>query len=131
MKPLVNALLLADHVHVDHATGKITILGTFDRIHVREFPGVHHGPWLYANLSDFTGTHTFAMRFVRDSDGQQLAVSKPIEIKHGRDKLRHREIALKLPPLQFAHPGTYALQILWDGDWIGELKMRAEKLKKG
>ena len=128
MKPFVNALLLADYVHVDRMSGKCTIVGTFDQVIVKEFPGIHGGAYIYVNLSDFKGTHEFSFRFLRDSDGQQIAQSAPIPIQQP-DKLKHHEIALNLPPLTFTHAGTYALEILWDGEWLGAVKGRARKGK--
>jgi len=129
MKPFVNALLLADHVHFDALSGKCTIVATFGHIAAQKFPCIHVGAFIYANLSDFKGVHKLSFRFVRDSDGQQIAQSSAVTIKHAH-KLQHHEIALKLPPLSFDRPGAYAIEMLWDGEWVGAVKISVQKRRK-
>jgi len=129
MKPFLNALLLADKVYIDKATNKSVIAGTFGRVWFQTFPGVHVGSFVYINLSDFQGKHQLAMRFVQLSDGRELAKSSSIDIKQA-ERLGHHEIAMQLPALSFPHPGKYAIEILWDGEFLGQVKLDVVQLRR-
>ena len=55
-KPVLQALVLADHVYVDAETGKKIIAGTFNELHAAEFPTQFaHVTFAYLCLTDLRG----------------------------------------------------------------------------
>ena len=127
-KPHVNAILLADGVYRDEDSGKFVIAGTFNQVNAGAFPIVHTGSWLYLNLSDFKGDHELGFRLVRLSDGRELARSPDAAVS-SKDTLRHMEIRAALPPLVFDGVGQYAIEVLWNGDYLAACKITVAKKK--
>jgi len=50
--PYALALVVADHVHRDSGTGKMSILGTFSVIWAKGFPAAHGPIFVYFVLTD-------------------------------------------------------------------------------
>lgn len=124
--PHLNALLLADRVYEDKS-GKNIIAGTFDTVYVAGFPMIFTGgATLYMNVSDFQGSNHFYVRLVRLSDGTEIAKSSDVPISHD-DPLKSAEIKMELPPLQFPEEGLYALEIMWNGNYLGQRKLHLVK----
>ena len=126
-QPILNALVLADNVYRDEHSGKCVIAGTFNQISFAKFPGVHPSTSIYINLSDFSGTHSMAMRIVRLSDGRMLGQSEPRDIVQ-KDRLGHAEINLRLPQLRFEQPGMHVLELLWNDHLLGSCKINVVQL---
>jgi hypothetical protein len=121
--PIVRAILLADQVYQDVQSGKFIIAGTFDQIHLHELPGAHGSASLYVNLADFHGTHRLQVRLVRLEDGLEVCRSNEMPIEQA-DRARHAEFSVPLPPLEFERAGPYAIELLWDGQLLGECRVQ-------
>ena len=121
--PVVRAILLADQVYQDTQTGKFVIAGTFDQIFVPEFPGTHASTSLYVNLSDFHGTHEMLVRLVRLEDGMEMGSSGVMEIEQ-EVRARHAEFNVRLPPMEFDRAGPYSIEVVWDGNLLGECRIQ-------
>jgi hypothetical protein len=128
--PVVRAILLADQVYQDQQTGKFVIAGTFDQIFVPEFPGTHASTSLYINLGDFHGTHQLIVRLVRLEDGFEMGNSGGVEIQQD-DRARHAEFHVRLPPMEFDRAGPYAIEVVWDGNLLGECRIQVAEAKPG
>ena len=123
--PLVNALVLADKVYRDGASGKFIIAGTFNEIRAPKFPTRLVGAALYVNLSDFRGEHRLSLQFVALSDGgKRLGESSQVPIKQ-TDPLAHTELCINLPHLGLEKPGLFAIELLWDGHYLNACKFNA------
>jgi hypothetical protein len=152
-KPILQALVLADHVYQDRITGKMIIAGTFTRVvSVRpsqpadfkgplaasgvegadkqldrisaENVGTVGSPYAYMCL---TGIHTSAELEMRYVD---LRTYKPLFraalTVQCDNPLRAVELGIRLPmPLPMPHNGEYSLELLCEEEMLGSWRVSA------
>ena len=141
-RPVLQAMVLADHVYQDRSTGKYLIAGTFSRLWISppkpaptpNQPVVFQGteslsravsaagsPHLYVALSDVHGAISLAVRYVDLSNGATL-----LELTLGTsspDPLALTELGIPLPRLPLPHAGAYSLDVLHDGEILGSCRV--------
>lgn len=145
MKPVLQALVLADHVYTDRDSGKKIIAGTFDHILFKpiveliqevELPGgekqqlipggVHSGsPYAYVSLTDVSAGTELTLQFVNLTKNVILLEKKATV--NSKDRLRTVEIVAPLPALPISEAGVYALEVVWEGQILGSHRVVAEK----
>jgi hypothetical protein len=145
VKPVVQALVLAEHVYQD-VTGKKVIAGTFNQIgfkhklpavQERKLPdgtsqqvmlgGMHGGsPYAYISLTDVCDGVELVLQFVNLSKNQVL-FGKKMAISCD-DRLKTIEIVAPLPPLPVDDEGTYAFEVVCDGEILGSHRILAREL---
>ena len=147
VKPVLQALVLAEHVYQD-VSGKKIIAGTFNRIRFsRKQPvqevtlpdgtkktivpgGVHGGsPFAYISLTDVVNGTKLTLQFVNLEKnvtllGTDVVVNCP-------DRLSSVEMVVPLPPLPVQEAGTYALEVVCDGEIVGSHRINAEEVDLG
>ncbi|MGO8690295.1 MAG: hypothetical protein ACLQLG_11730 [Thermoguttaceae bacterium] len=148
-KPVLQALVLADHVYQDKFTGKMVIAGTFNRVvFVRRKvepgapppaapPALPDGsrvlqphevsragsPFAYVSLTEVHGTIPLELRYVDLSDNVVLLRS---EFSVRSDSpLETVEVMVQLPPLPTMHPGVFALELLSGTELLGSHRVTA------
>jgi hypothetical protein len=146
MKPILQALVLADKVY-EEKTGKKIIAGTFNRINTGKAqaqqittPGgtpavVMQGgtdpgcPWAYLSLTDvFDGTELK----VQYNDVSTNAMIFELGVKiQNHDRLATIEIVVPLPHMNnFApKPGTYSLDVMWKNEILGSHRVVVQEVK--
>lgn len=149
MKPVLQALLLADHVYQDKDTGKKIIAGTFNRfrfklkkqpaeepdggetappqrkriVQAEEF--VHTGSHnVYINLTEVRGKVPLVLRYVSLRDNRVL-IQCGLEVS-SNDPLQTVEVVLPFPRLP-ARAGVHALELLYNDDPMGALRIAVEE----
>lgn len=128
MKPVLQAILLADRVYEDK-TGKKIIAGTFNRIFLSQTVSRPHptemgkqlisggtdigSPSIYVSLTDLVADVDITLRLVNVSKNIVM-LECPVNIKCP-DRLATVEIVLALPPFGkiAMEPGTYTLDLVW------------------
>ena len=145
MRPVLQALVLADHVYQD-VTGKKIIAGTFNRVLFSpkrpmkevEAPdgtkrkvtlgGMQSGsPYVYLSLTDVCQGTKLSLRFVNLADNAVLLAT---EIRVDcEDRLQTVEVVVPLPALPIKAPGAYALEVVCEGEILGFHRVRADELK--
>ncbi len=141
--PTLQALILAEHVYQDAATGKKIIAGTFNKVlycsQAKEYPtqvtadgetvavvpgGTSGGtPWLFVSLTDVVGEVELGVRYV---DLKHMSVLMQTTFKvSSQDRLQTQEVILPMPYLPTPHTGTYALELLYDQSPLGTLRVLA------
>ena len=145
VKPILQALLLADRVYEDKVTGKKVIAGTFNRLLFgkqkrREIErdgvkrqmipgGVHVGsPCVYISLTDIRGTISCVLRYVDLREDQPLLQTE-FQIRCD-DPLKTVEVILPMPPLPTPKAGIHALELLCDNEPVGSLRITVEEIKE-
>ena len=101
---------------------KLTIVGTFDSIHSKQFPVSHPSCAIACRLrfgATETGEHDFRLRLI-DSNGKE--VIKPIEGKlqiaeSPNGQLTSLNIVINFNQLKFEKPGRYSFELHMDGEW--------------
>ncbi len=130
LTPILQALVLADHVHIDRGTLKSYVLGTFNELRSSEFPStMDHATFAFISLTDVRGEVTILLRYVDLSDNKVLMESKGVTIT-GRDPLVTIEFAVQIPPFPMPHEGTYAFEVYANDEMIGAKRLHATKKER-
>ena len=116
-KPMLIAALVCDVTAKDPTTGKISLIGIFDKVHVKSFPASRPVS-LYAKLTEAEGQYHFQARYVYSSTGETLAEAKG-EFT-AKEKLATVELNLQYPPLPIPGEGRYDFQIWVNGQFLGQ-----------
>ena len=138
-KPILKALVVADHVYKDVTTGKTIVCGIFHKILVRapqQLPiqmehmqgGFSAGsPFAYVSITDADGKHQFSLRYVDlSTDHVYFDFTVGTDCK---DPLETIDLSIALPPLPTGI-GVYALELLWKtNDPMGSFRITVGELK--
>lgn len=116
-KPMLIAALVCDVAVKDPTSGKISLIGIFDRVHVKEFPSKRPVS-LYAKLTEAEGQYEFQARYVYSNTGEKLAEAKGKFT--AKEKLATVELNLQFPPLPIPGEGRYDFQIWVNGAFLGQ-----------
>ena len=141
MKPVLQALVLADRVYEDK-NGKKIICGTFNRLYLTtqaptesvqtpegETKTLLRGgmapaaPYAYISLTDVCDDTTCELQFVSLTRNEVIFKTQ-ILIKCD-DRLATVEFVAPLPQLQLPEPGVYAFEIVCEGEVIGSHRIQA------
>ena len=145
MKPVLQALVMADHIYQDQQTGKKVICGTFNTFRFSRKPpvteveapdgtkqtvvagGGHSGsPYAYVNLTDVVEGTKLRLQFVNLTKnvvlfGTELVIANV-------DRLATVELVFPLPRLPIQEAGAYALEVVCDSEVIGSCRITAQDL---
>jgi hypothetical protein len=156
LKPIVQALLVADHVYTDKATNKKIVAGIFHRLWFRKpgdvprppddpalgtQPGEAKGtisvppggynagsPFCYISLTEVHGKQPFELRYIDLSSDQVIFGTKfGIECN---DPLQTIEMVLPLPPLPAVKAATYTLELFWNDEALGAHRITVAESKE-
>lgn len=143
--PVLQALLLADHVYQDRITSKIVICGVFNTVffnppqaptEVVEVEGNEQvtttiakllragSPYAYFSLTELQGEKEFELRYVdlsAETDSENSVLLSIALRLACPDPLRTIELIQPLPPLPMSRPeeGVYALELLCENTLLG------------
>ena len=130
MVPVLQALVLADHIYVDRFTGNKVIAGTFNHLWAGQFPGKFGRPvWAYICLTDLQGTVNLQLRYVDLETNQVLLENRPVEVK-SENRLASTEVIVQVPPFPMPHPGFYAFELYAGDDLLGALRLEVSKIEE-
>ena len=141
MKPVLQALLLADHIYEDKTTGKKVVAGIFHQLcyiprdvlkaesekQGGSIPVIRAGyqsgsPFAYFSLTDIhPGDQEFTARYVDLHDDRvwfQIQVKLNVE-----DRLQVAEVIIPLPVLPAFKPGVFAFELLWHDEPLGSYRV--------
>jgi hypothetical protein len=116
----IDLALLADAATID-ASGKLNILGIFDRIGVVQFPAQHGRVTLVLRFTAGTseiGSHDVHIRMSDPGGAEVLSLNGEMRLAGGpsaRDVIRVPHI-LNLDGLVFTRPGIYNFDVKVDGE---------------
>jgi hypothetical protein len=146
VKPVLQALVLADRIYIDRQTGKKVIAGTFNRILFSPTPpqkvvekpdgkqqtlvlgGMQLGsPWVYISLTDICNEARLTIHFLNVK--KNLVLLSTEQVVKCDDRLKTEELVLALPALPVGEPGEYALEVLCEGVILGWHRIIAQELK--
>ena len=122
----IEIFTLADFAQDNHS--KLTIVGTFDSIHGKQFPIVHPACSIACRLrfaAKEAGAHDFKLRLI---DGNGKEIITPIEgnINIGmNDNMQFSSInmVINFNQLKFDNAGRYSFELYIDGDWKSGLPL--------
>ena len=144
MIPVLQAMLLADHLYSDRDTGKKIIVGVFHRLLFTSNPlplktverdgkeqqvipgGLHSGsPYLYISLVDVRGTQPFTLRYV-DLENYNPVFQTDFEIDC-KDPLETVEVVLPLPKLPTVKAGKFVFELICRDEPVGSYRISVEE----
>lgn len=142
MKPVLQALLIADRIYQDTVTGKKVVAGIFHQIlfiskEKMQAEASQHGantlpvipggyqtgsPFAYISLTDVKpGRQPFVARYVDlSSDNVLFQVDFHVTVQ---DPLQIVELVLPLPSLPAIAPGAFAFELLWNDEPLGSYRI--------
>ena len=129
-KPVLQALVLADHVYVDVQTGKKVIAGTFNELRADDFPNQFpRATYAYLCLSDLRGRADLDLKYVDLSDGEVLMQLDGVPIT-AASPLDSTELIVEVPEFPMPHPGSFALEVHCGGELLGFLRITVGKAEE-
>ena len=126
----IDLALLADAATID-ASGKLNILGIFDRIGVVQFPAQHGRVTLVLRFTAGTseiGSHEVHIRMSDPGGAEVLSLNGEMQLVGGtaaREGIRVPHI-LNLDGLVFTRPGMYSFDVKVDGEHHVALPLSVE-----
>jgi hypothetical protein len=145
VKPVLQALLLAEHVYNDQGTGKKVIAGTFNRLFIqpplavdpeKQAEGIVEvpiaavlrpgNPFAYINLTEIHGEIDINLRLVNIATNEVCFESSSISIKCN-DPLSSVELVIPVLDLP-RQRGDYAFELLWNNEIIGSHRIKVEQI---
>lgn len=131
-KPVLFALLLADHVYQDEGTKKHVIAGTFNRLWFPEFPATPpEVVSLYAALRNIHGRVDLTMRLIDLKENAVLTESGfHVESKGPLDL---NEVVLRIGPgvLVFPHDGVFSLEVHFGAEMLSSVRLHVDRIPPG
>ena len=122
--PVLQALVLADHIYTDRSTDKRIICGTFSKIYSPKFPSVtSFSAFAFILLVDVIGEVLLRLRFVSLHDNEILMESNAIRIQSD-DPLRALDIVLEIPPLPLPRAGIYSFECWTNEEMLGAVRLQ-------
>lgn len=143
--PILQALLIADHVYRD-TSGKHVICGVFSTVAYRpqvevqaeekpidwdgrkavEIPAGSvervGSPFVFIGLSNISGPTTLELRYV-DLENYESIFATKLKIDCN-DRLTMVQASFPLPPLPTPHEGVYSLELLHEGVLLGAHRVK-------
>lgn len=128
--PVLQALILADHVYEDAGTGKKIIAGTFNALWSATFPQNFSRPtFAYVCLTDIRGGVRISLKYVDLASDQVLMETAPIEIS-SPDPLQSVELCFPIPTFPMPHPGAYAFEVHAGSTLLGFLRIKVNRMEE-
>jgi hypothetical protein len=121
--PLVLAMILADTVLLDVATGKNTIQGMYEVLHAPAFPFTQPAIVVYVALTEGHGDTAVQLRLV-DVDELHEPLFELETIVNFADPFQVREIVFTHPRVVFPGPGEYRFQLFGAQEPLLERRLR-------
>ena len=140
MKPILQALILADHIYEDRLSRKKIIAGTFNKLSFRRLVNASSddegakqeqnkplagptagSPSLYISLTEVRGETPLSIRYVDLLDN--LVLLQVDFLVKCEDPLQNVEAILQLPRLPVRNPGAHALELLVNDEPLGSLRI--------
>jgi len=144
MKPVLQALVLAERIYDDILSRKKVIAGTFNEITLQRFeakevaaadgskqhvlPTVPGGsdmgsPMAYISLTDVLDGTKISLQMVNMTKNEVL-LNTDVQIQV-KDRLATVEIVVPLPPIRIFinAAGTFSLDVVWSGEILGSHRL--------
>jgi len=130
--PTLRALVLADHIYRDPSTGKMFILGTFNRLFVRKVgdnEDFGRETQAYVCLTNLRGSVGLHLCYRDLKTNEVLMQTRPIPVK-SNDPFAILEIVLPVPPFPMPHSGVYTFELHAGSDMIGSVRVAVVRLEE-
>ncbi len=124
--PKCKAILLCDQTIVEAGTGKISVIGVFDRFVLSEVPGVLRPFTVFVQLTNGVGRYEFSVE-IHDLREDTVLARSPTVWAEWKDRLATVNLLIPVPPMQVQHLGAYDLVLLANGEEIDRQQFRVDQ----
>ncbi len=117
--PSLTAMLVCDTTLRDAETGKVSLIGIFERIWAGAFPATHGSLSVYAKIADAEGEYAFRLelRHLRTLQVAGQVETPPMQIK---DRLESQELIFRVDNLVLPAPGRYEFRLFANAHFVGQ-----------
>ncbi len=120
-------LFVCDVAHVDQATGKLNVIGIFDRIRSKKFPFTHRSCVIAAKIACQEGEHTAVFHFKDSADEDIMPPSPPA--KFVSPPLGTNTVIVEVKGLRFPKEGFYEIQMFVDDQFAKNTDIIVDRVK--
>lgn len=122
-KPVLQALVLADHIYIDTQSGKKVIAGTFNHLTSTEFPTTFDkSKYAFVSLTEIHGEIEIVIRLIDLSSGETLMELRDLSVESD-DPLETVEMVVEIGSIPMPHEGSFAFEVLAGDEPIGALRL--------
>jgi hypothetical protein len=125
--PRCKAILLCDQAIVEAGTGKVSLIGIFDRFAVPEFPGLVRQFTAFLQLTDGIGKYRITVEVHDLREDAILARAAIVQIVF-QDRAGKANLMIPVPPLLLKHPGGFDFVVLADEQEIDRQQFAAHRM---
>ena len=126
--PVAVGLAVCERVIVEEGTRNVSLISTFSRLRVTEFPA-HPLPFcVFATLLDGDGNAAVSLEIAHAETGEAVyAVEQPVSFPNRLTEVR---VLFRVNRCQFPSPGTYQLSLFVDGDWVAQRRLSVHPVEE-
>ena len=117
--PSLAAMLVCDTTIRDIETGKVSLIGVFERIVTPAFPATHGSLSVYAKIADAEGEYAFRLE-LRHLPTLQLVGQVETPPAQVKDRLESQELIFRVDHLVLPAPGRYEFRLFANGHFVGQ-----------
>ena len=127
--PILQALVLADHVYTDRESGKNIVAGTFNTLHGSSFPTTYQrGAFMFGSITEIREPIELTLKYIQNKDLKVLFESNPIRIET-QDPFATIELVIELPPIPMPHIGTFSFELHVNDHRLGAVRVITQERK--
>jgi len=119
--PIVLGLTLCEKAIVEEGTKNITLVSTFTKLVVDEFPSLPQKLVLYGVLTEGLDDGTIEL-VVRHLETNEEIYTNRLKI-HFPDRVAEVRVLFRVNRCSFPLPGEYQLTFLLDGEWLAHRRL--------
>jgi hypothetical protein len=121
--PTVLGLTLCEKAIVEEVTKNVTLVSTFTRLVVEEFPSLPQRFALYTVLTGGLDDGTIELVVLHLETNEEIYRNRlPV---HFPDRVSEVRVLFRVHRCVFPYAGNYQLTLLLDGDWLAHRRLRA------
>jgi hypothetical protein len=125
IKPIIQALLLADNVYTDAETGKRVIAGVFNNIVLPEIPGYFPNVLcVYVSLTAVRGEIDVMLRYVALDTDEMLMEHGPTKLTSD-DPVASLDFIASMPRVHVPHENAFTVEVHVGDELIGMIRVTA------
>jgi hypothetical protein len=123
--PLVLGLILCEKAIVEEDTRNVTLVSTFTRLVVEEFPSLPPRFAFYTVLSEGEGSGILDLVIVHLESNEEIhAARMPV---HFADRVAELRVLFRIHRCSFPAPGEYLCTLMLDGEWLAQRRLQVSQ----
>lgn len=123
-------MLLCEHAIRDAATGRVSLIGIHGEISSERFPFIMPDCYVYARLTDASGSYDITLALVRRNDLSEVAAGHAGQAELS-DPLEEFEVVAKLTGIVLAEPGHYDVRLWVNARFVHSVSLHAREVQSG